>query len=33
MGLKVFKVSGYAKGYSYKQGQKFVKTNHAWNIV
>ncbi|NDK55827.1 transglutaminase domain-containing protein [Pontibacter fetidus] len=33
MGLKVEKVSGYAKGYSYAPGKKFTQTNHAWNSV
>ncbi len=32
-GLEVKVISGYAKGYSYKIGQKFLKTNHAWNSV
>jgi hypothetical protein len=33
MQLKIEKVIGYAKGYSYEEGQKFKETNHAWNIV
>ena len=33
MGLEIKKVSGYAKGYSYKKGQRFNDTNHAWNII
>jgi hypothetical protein len=33
MGLKVEKVSGYAKGYSYAPGNRFTQTNHAWNSV
>lgn len=32
-GLEVVKISGYAKGYSYKEGRKFKTTNHAWNAV
>ncbi|CAF1205985.1 unnamed protein product [Adineta steineri] len=28
------KISGYAKGYSFKMGQKsFTRTNHAWNVL
>lgn len=33
MDLKVEKVSGYAKGYGYKPGDKFSDTDHAWNAV
>jgi hypothetical protein len=33
MGLEVEKVIGYAKGYGYKQGDKFNETDHAWNAV
>ncbi|MBB6610686.1 hypothetical protein H7F15_06530 [Pontibacter sp. Tf4] len=33
MGLKVEKVSGYAKGYGYAPGKRFARTNHAWNAV
>ncbi len=33
MGLKVEKVSGYAKGYGYAPGKRFYQTNHAWNSV
>jgi len=32
-GLKVEVVGGYSKGYGYKQGTKFRKTDHAWNII
>lgn len=32
-GLQVEKVVGYAKGYGYKQGKKFKKTDHAWNAI
>lgn len=32
-GLEGEKLSGYAKGYSYRTGQIFSKTNHAWNVV
>ncbi|MGE0088531.1 MAG: transglutaminase domain-containing protein [Bacteroidales bacterium] len=31
--LEIEKVHGYAKGYSYIDGMKFQKTNHAWNII
>ena len=33
MNLKIRKVSGYAKGYSYSVGDKFTKTDHAWNMI
>ena len=33
MSLDIQKVSGYSKGYSYRVGQKFTKTNHAWNVI
>jgi Transglutaminase-like superfamily len=33
MGLEVEKISGYAKGYSYHSGDKFLDSNHAWNAV
>jgi transglutaminase/protease-like cytokinesis protein 3 len=33
MGLNAIKITGYAKGYSYKIGSKFRDTNHAWNAV
>lgn len=33
MGLKVEKVSGFAKGYGYAPGKRFNQTNHAWNSV
>jgi len=33
MGLEVEKVSGYAKGYAYRPGTAFARTNHAWNAV
>ncbi|MCW3127709.1 MAG: transglutaminase domain protein [Bacteroidetes bacterium] len=33
MGLDAVKISGYAKGYSYNDGDHFSKTNHAWNAV
>jgi len=26
-------IEGYAKGYGYKKGQKFKRSNHAWNAV
>ncbi|CAF1027100.1 unnamed protein product [Didymodactylos carnosus] len=31
--LQCVKISGYAKGYSYRQGGSFSDTNHAWNAV
>jgi Transglutaminase-like superfamily len=33
MDLEVEKISGYAKGYGYKPGDKFLDTDHAWNAV
>ena len=27
------KISGYAKGYGYRTGDRFTQTNHAWNSV
>lgn len=32
-GLEAIKIHGYAKGYSYEKGHKFIETNHAWNAV
>ncbi|CAF1587457.1 unnamed protein product [Didymodactylos carnosus] len=31
--LQCVKISGYAKGYNYRQGGSFSRTNHAWNAV
>ena len=31
--LDIICVSGYAKGVSYKEGQKISGTNHEWNII
>lgn len=33
MNLEVEKISGFAKGYGYKPGDKFSDTDHAWNAV
>jgi transglutaminase-like putative cysteine protease len=33
MGLEIEKVSGYAKGYGYRPGQRFSEPNHAWNRI
>ena len=33
MGLEIEKVSGYSKGYSYREGQRFSRSNHAWNRI
>lgn len=32
-GLEAKVISGYAKGYGYKVGEKFKRTDHAWNAV
>ncbi len=32
-GLKIEKISGYAKGYGYAVGNTHAKSNHAWNAV
>lgn len=32
-GIKAVKITGYAKGYGYNPGDKFTKTDHAWNAV
>jgi len=32
-GIEVEIIEGYAKGYGYKKGEKFKKTNHSWNAV
>ncbi|MBF0473678.1 MAG: hypothetical protein HQK93_08100 [Nitrospirae bacterium] len=32
-GLLVVRISGYAKGAGYKNGQRFEKPNHDWNAV
>jgi transglutaminase/protease-like cytokinesis protein 3 len=31
--LKVKYISGYAKGYGYKYGEKSKAPNHAWNLI
>lgn len=33
LNLQIEKVSGYSKGYGYKTGTSFKKTDHAWNII
>jgi len=33
MNLEAIKISGYSKGYGYTEGEKFGKTDHAWNAV
>ena len=33
IGLKVFCVNGYAKGYGYEPNMKIQGTNHEWNII
>ncbi|MBI9101744.1 MAG: hypothetical protein JEY99_04975 [Spirochaetales bacterium] len=33
LGLQAMLVSGYSKGYGYRSGQGFSRTNHAWNSV
>jgi hypothetical protein len=33
MNLEAVKISGYAKGYGYVEGQVFESANHAWNAV
>jgi hypothetical protein len=33
MGLEVVEIVGYAKGYGFRQGDKFSDTDHAWNAV
>lgn len=33
MGLKIMKVTGYAKGFGYRPRQRFKEPNHAWNLV
>ena len=33
LGLDCIKISGYSKGFDYKIGKIFLKTNHAWNAV
>lgn len=33
MGLKIEKVSGFAKGYGYRPGQLFAEPDHAWNRI
>jgi hypothetical protein len=32
-GVQVEIIEGYAKGYGYKEGQKFQEPNHAWNAI
>jgi hypothetical protein len=33
MGIEVTKITGYAKGYGFQQGNTFNETDHAWNAV
>ena len=33
MGLEVKKISGYAKGYGYRPGDKITSIDHAWNAA
>jgi len=33
LGIDIVKLSGYAKGLSYSPGDRFQKTNHAWNAI
>ncbi len=33
VGIKCYVINGYAKGFSYNQGDQFNETNHAWNTV
>ena len=33
MNLKIEKVVGYSKGYSYSVGSTFKEANHAWNVI
>lgn len=33
MGLEIKKVTGFAKGYGYRNKTKFYESNHAWNII
>ena len=33
MDLEIEKVSGYSKGYSHREGQRFSRSNHAWNRI
>ena len=31
--IECIKISGYSKGFGYKTGEKFKKTDHAWNAI
>ena len=33
MGLEIEQVSGYAKGFGYRPGKSFQRSDHAWNII
>ena len=33
LNIKVEVIPGYSKGYGFKAGDTFEKTNHAWNAV
>ncbi len=33
LGLDIEKVTGYAKGYGYRNGADFASANHAWNVI
>ena len=32
-GLECYVVLGYSKGYGYRDGSSFLRSNHAWNVV
>lgn len=32
-GLQAERIDGYGKGYGYKEGQAFHRTNHSWNAI
>ncbi|MGZ3763651.1 MAG: transglutaminase domain-containing protein [Mucilaginibacter sp.] len=31
--IKCYVITGYAKAFGYKPGNKFTKANHAWNVI
>jgi len=32
-GIQCYVIPGYAKGFGYKPGNRFDKSNHAWNVI
>ncbi len=33
LGLEAVKISGFSKGYGYSEGERFTRSDHAWNAI